>query len=208
MKKALFGIIALSAVTLANSNPGTATEASVPVLVKAEILEPSDSLQITDLAGTLLPQIELDHGRIVKGTTTNSSIVFQDFKVIRGDGNGGLATLGGAEGATTAATIAVGIDSIKTNLLNKTTGEAAGKLESNLSLLGGKDGAVEGITGTTEHGYKINLAKGATEHRGRIYSEITPAQINAVETKTGVYDNGSEVTMKVVYSPATSASAK
>ena len=188
MKKVLFGIMALSAVTFANNNPGTETGASVPVLVKAEIVEPSDSIQITDLSGRLLSQIELDHGRLVKGAATASSVVYQDFKVVKGDGAGGLADLGGTD-----AKMAVSIDETTTTLNNKTTPGTS--LESNLSLLGGKDAEVNG-----DHGYEVDLATGTKGHEGRIYSELTPAVLNAGEV--GVHDNGSERTLTVLYTPA------
>lgn len=200
MKKTLLGLMTLSTIGFANSNPGTPTAASVPVLVKAEIVEPSDSLQITDLAGQLLPQIVLDHGRIVKGSTTNSSVAYQDFKVIKGDGNNGLADLGG-----TGAKLAVAIDKVTTDLLNKTTVAETNKLTSNLSLLGGKAEATAstGITGAA-HGYVINeIAAGMTEHRGRISSEITPAQLNGDNSVVGTHDNGSDTTLYVLYTPVT-----
>lgn len=189
MKKVLFGIMALSAVTFANNNPGTETGASVPVLVKAEIVEPSDSIQITDLSGRLLSQIELDHGRLVKGAATASSVVYQDFKVVKGDGSGGLADLSPAG----KSAMAVSIDNTTTTLNNKTT-PGSTPLESNLSLLGGKDTAVSG-----NHGYEVDLATGIKEHVGRIYSELTPAVLNAGEV--GVHDNGSDTILTVLYTP-------
>ncbi|MCQ9626380.1 hypothetical protein HS141_05270 [Cetobacterium somerae] len=201
MKKVLFGIMALSAVTFSNNNPGAPTGtgeqegASVPVLVKAEIIAPSDSIQITDLAGQLLPKIELDHGRIIKGAATASSVVYQDFKVIKGPAAGGT----GVEIGGTGAKMAVAIDGTDTELKNSTTGISTDTLTSNLSLLGGKDAEPVAISGAA-HGYEVNLAEGVTEHRGRIYSELTAADLN--DGELGYYDNGSERTLTVLYTPA------
>lgn len=199
MKKILFAVMALSTVAFAlNNNPGTDTTASVPVLVKAEIIEPSDSLQITDLAGTLLTQIELNHGKIVKGAASAESSVSQDFKIMKGDkvATGGFADLS----ATGKSEMAVAIDEVTTELLNKTTGVSTNKLTATLGLLGGKNDATHGITGC-KHGYKEVIGKGKTAMEGRITSTLSKETLNGTNAVVGIHDNGSERVLKVVYTP-------
>lgn len=199
MKKILFAVMALSTIAFAlNNNPGTDKSASVPVLVKAEIIEPSDSLQITDLAGTLLTQIELNHGRLVKGGATAASVVSQDFKVMKGDKleSDGFANLS----ATGKSEMAVAIDKTTTELLNKTTIDPANKLTATLNLLGGKNDSTHGISGY-DHGYKETIAAGKKSVNGRITSTLSKETLNGPNSVVGIHDNGSERVLKVVYTP-------
>ncbi|MGL5964457.1 MAG: hypothetical protein ACRCZ2_08715 [Fusobacteriaceae bacterium] len=153
------------------ANPGTEATASVPVEVKAEILAQSASLQITDISGNLLNKIVLDHGQITKGLNNNDSIISQDFKVVKQDGSGELAEW--ADGDK----MEISIDSPTTTLKN-----GANELESSLSL----------VTDT-------NLTVGATEHKGTISSEILGTNISSAVV--GSYNNSSERTLTVVYTP-------
>lgn len=199
MKKILFAVMALSTVAFAlNNNPGTDTTASVPVLVKAEIIEPSESLQITDLAGTLLTQIELNHGKLVKGGATAESKVFQEFKIMKGDKT---ATDGFADlSATGKSEIAVAIDKTTTELLNKTTVSPANKLTATLNLDGGKNDSTHGVTGY-DHGYKEIIATGKKAMNGRITSTLSKETLNGPNAVVGIHDNGSERVLKVIYTP-------
>ena len=96
MKKVLFGIMALSMAAFA-ANPGvidptTSTEtASVPVKVMAEIITAPTGLTITDEAGTVLDELVIDHGRIVKDAATSDSVAYKLFKVQRFDGTKSVA---------------------------------------------------------------------------------------------------------------------
>ncbi len=76
MKKLLFGLLALSlsAVTFA-ANPGTATDATMTVEAKLNVVDATDKVvieQLTD-AGTwqvVSSTVAFDHGTVAKGTTT------------------------------------------------------------------------------------------------------------------------------------------
>ncbi|WP_047395884.1 hypothetical protein [Cetobacterium sp. ZOR0034] len=184
MKRVLFGIMALSVATFA-ANPGTGTAttegtASVPVKVLAEITAPQAGLTITDEAGTVLDELLIDHGRIVKGAATDDSKAFKLFKVKMGDSSNEYVEMNGK--------LTVNLNKYTTKLI----GPNSGKLDSVLSLAGGKTNA----TG----GYEAEI--NGTEHTGRVNSVIPRDQLNATKLEEGIYNNGADrPTLTVVYTP-------
>ncbi|MGL6118923.1 MAG: hypothetical protein ACRC0V_00295, partial [Fusobacteriaceae bacterium] len=65
----------------ANPGVGIPETASVPVKVMAEIITAPTGLVITDEAGTVLDELLLDHGRMIKGAATSDSVAYKLFKV-------------------------------------------------------------------------------------------------------------------------------
>lgn len=184
MKRVLFGIMALSVATFA-ANPGTgatdaAGEASVPVKVLAEITAPQAGLTITDEAGTVLDELLIDHGRIVKGAATDDSKAFKLFKVKMGDSSNQYVEMNGK--------LTVNLNKYTTEL----NGPNDGELNSVLSLAGGKT--------NTEGGYEAEI--NGTEHTGRVNSVISRDQLNDDDLAHGIYNNGLDrPTLTVVYTP-------
>lgn len=190
MKRVLFGIMALSIAAFA-ANPGTgatgtAGEASVPVKVRAEIVKPSAGLTITDEAGTVLDELLIDHGRIVKGTASDDSVKDKIFKVKMGREDETYVAMAGD--------LRVSLDKTSTSLTNAL---ATSTLTSTLSLVGGSGTTL--VSGE-EAAYvaKVN----GTEHTGRVNSVISRDQLNAAGLEEGIYNNGAnKPTLTVVYTP-------
>lgn len=190
MKRVLFGIMALSIAAFA-ANPGTgatdaAGEASVPVKVRAEIVKPSAGLTITDEAGTVLDELLIDHGRIVKGAASDDSVKDKIFKVKMGREDETYVAMAGD--------LRVSLDKTSTSLTNAL---AASTLTSTLSLVGGSGTTL--VSGE-EAAYvaKVN----GTEHTGRVNSVISRDQLNAAGLEEGIYNNGANrPTLTVVYTP-------
>lgn len=190
MKRVLFGIMALSIAAFA-ANPGTgatgtAGEASVPVKVRAEIVKPSAGLTITDEAGTVLDELLIDHGRIVKGAASDDSVKDKIFKVKMGGENEAYVAMAGD--------LRVSLDKTSTSLTNAL---ATSTLTSTLSLVGGSGTTL--VSGE-EAAYvaKVN----GTEHIGRVNSVIPRDQLNATGLEEGIYNNGAnKPTLTVVYTP-------
>lgn len=193
MKKVLFGILALSMTAFA-ANPGVDNTASVPVKVIAEIITAPTGLTITDEAGTVLDELLLDHGRIIKGAATSDSVAYKLFKVQRFvDGVSseiGAGTLNvkltetGTETETAVATLKK----------NGTLTEVNQKLTSALSLSGGS-------TGGTATSYTQATTKDDTEHVGRVTSVISQSQLANDDLETGIFHNARANTLTVVYTP-------
>ncbi|MHA5067253.1 hypothetical protein [Cetobacterium somerae] len=180
MKKVLFGIIALSMTAFA-VNPGTDSTASVPVKVIAEIITAPTGLTITDEAGTVLDELVLDHGRIVKGNATGDSSVYKIFKVQRFDGTNTPAVIG-------AGTLAVSLDGTTTTLAKNGDASSESQLTSTLSLRGGQS-------------YEESTDASATEHVSRVFSTIAKTELLNDKLETGIHHNSRERTLTVVYTP-------
>lgn len=197
MKKVLFGIMALSMAAFA-ANPGVVENdtsgnliketASVPVKVIAEIITAPTGLTITDEAGTVIDELLLDHGRIVKGAATSDSVAYKLFKVQRFDGTS--ATKIGA------GTLNVKLDEATTTLAKNGTSTAS-TLTSALTLTGG-------ATQVSSKEYTHTTGADDTEHVGRVTSTIAQAQLDGTDNKTletGIHHNSRERTLTVVYTP-------
>ncbi|WP_281699734.1 hypothetical protein [Cetobacterium somerae] len=186
MKKVLFGIMALSMAAFA-ANPGTADTASVPVKVIAEIITAPTGLTITDEAGTVIDELLLDHGRIVKNTATSDSVAYKLFKVQRFDG------------AQTPVTRPIGAGKLNVKLddpettLKKNGTSTISTLASTLALTGG-------ATQKSSIEYDHPTLAADTEHVGRVTSTIAQANLNAV-AETGIHHNSRERTLTVTYIP-------
>ncbi|WP_293721429.1 hypothetical protein [uncultured Cetobacterium sp.] len=198
MKKIIIGIMALSTLSLAaNPAPGTALEsqtASVPVRVIAELIPAPYGLTITDEAGTVLDELILDHGRMVLGQATGDSTVFKPFKVKRFSTAGTAVVIANKVGAKLKVSLKANTTdttpTTSTTLkLNGTSTVATEQLTSNLSLLGS-------TTGT----YEQTLQGSETELIGRVTSKISQATL-AAATKAGIYHNGGQHILEVVYTP-------
>lgn len=193
MKRVLFGIMALSVATFA-ANPGTGTattegKASVPVKVRAEIVKPSAGLTITDEAGTVLDELLIDHGRIVKGTASDDSVKDKIFKVKMGREDETYVAMAGD--------LRVSLDKTSTSLTNALATTSAPTLTSTLSLVGGSGTPVTKLE-SAAYVAKIN----GTEHIGRVNSVIPRDQLNATGLEEGIYNNGLDrPTLTVVYTP-------
>ena len=213
MKKVLFGIIALSALSLAAPDPtnpnnpasppgdGTVTEtAAVPVRVIAELIPAPNGLTITDEAGTVLDELVLDHGRMVLGQATGDSTVFKPFKVKRFDASGTAVAIGntGATNTTTSATLKISLKTLAADALdtsttlksNGTSNLLTEQLTSNLSLLGS-------TTGT----YTQTLNGTEKEYIGRVTSRIPVEDLTKNTLVSGIYHNAGDHILEVVYTP-------
>lgn len=198
MKKKLFGLFALSTMAMAAApgNPGAGDSASVPVKVMAEIITAPTGLVITDEAGTVLDELLLDHGQIIKGMATDDAKVQSVFKVKRYSHAGAVVTeedLGSESknkltvtlGASGTATLYKGGDSSSANTPDVTT-----QMTSTLSLSGGTN-----QTSLTE--YSQHLAAGDKEHMGRVMSTIPKATLNTANLSSGLYHNQGTNTLTV-----------
>ena len=189
MKKVLFGIMALSMAAFA-ANPGTGNPetASVPVKVIAEIITAPTGLTITDEAGTVIDELLLDHGRIVKGAATSDSVAYKLFKVQRFDGTAPVA-IGAGE-------LNVKLDG-STTTLKKNGTSTDSTLPSTLTLTGG-------ATQVSSTEYSHTTSGTDTEHVGRVTSTIAQAQLDGTDNttlQTGIHHNSRERTLTVVYMP-------
>lgn len=90
MKKIILGLLALSAVSFAVSNPGddqaTATAnhkgtVGVPMEVRVNILPTNGRLILVDENNKLIDKLIFDHGDIIKGAATADSIVEKTVKL-------------------------------------------------------------------------------------------------------------------------------
>ena len=193
MKKVLFGIIALSMAAFAANPAPTPGEdrvetASVPVKVIAEIITAPTGLTITDEAGTVIDELLLDHGRIVKGAATSDSVAYKLFKVQRFDTTGPVA-IG-------AGTLNVKVDK-PTTTLKKNGTSTTSILPSTLALSGG-------ATQVSSTEYNHTTSATDTEHVGRVTSTIAQAQLDGTANttlETGIHHNSRERTLTVVYTP-------
>lgn len=207
MKKVLFGILALSIGAFA-ANPGNVASngvetSSVPVKVIAEIISAPEGLTITDEAGTVLSELLIDHGRMIKGQQSEDSVAFKSFKVKR-FANGAEAALDSSSGLDASnkpkkGKLTVALDNNATILKKDGKSDATSKLNSKLSFAG-VDAATDGSSS-----YTVNLDGGGTtglkEHRGRVTSTIPQTDINATTTLAGYHHNSSERTLTVTYTP-------
>ncbi|MGL5316070.1 MAG: hypothetical protein ACRC92_22630 [Peptostreptococcaceae bacterium] len=208
MKKVLFGIIAISTLSLAAVNPnnpnnpanppgsGTTTEtAAVPVRVIAELIPAPYGLTITDEAGTVLDELVLDHGRMVLGQATGDSTVFKPFKVKRFSTAGTAVAIANAAGAKLQISLrdktSVAGGAVTTSTTLKLNGTDSSKsLTSNLSLLGSTTGS-----------YEQTLQGGETEYTGRVTSRIPEASLSSTTLTSGIYHNGGQHVLEVTYVP-------
>lgn len=189
MKKVLLGIMALSmtafAVNPGEGDPSTGEVASVPVKVKAEIIKSPTGITITDEAGTVLDQLLLDHGRMIKGQAAEDSKVYEIFKVKRFDEDGNSTDIG-------SGTVKVELDNLEAKLA-KDGDTALSSLLSNLALLGnGKYDSAKSYTET--------ITTGKTEVVGRVTSTIAQSQLLA-NTELGIFHNGGLNTLTITYTP-------
>ena len=204
MKKVLFGIMALSMAAFA-ANPGTGDPetASVPVKVMAEIINAPVGLTITDEAGTVLDELVIDHGRIVKGAATSDSVAYKLFKVQRFDGTTSETQPIGAGTLTVELDEKMATDKKgKATLAKNGDTNHASKLTSTLALTGG-------ATQESSTKYVHNLTGADTEaHVGRVTSTIakgaatdTEGSLLNSELRPGVHHNSRQNTLTVVYTP-------
>lgn len=201
MKKVLFGIMALSVAAFAvnpGGGDGTGAEtASVPVKVMAEIVNAPVGLTITDEAGTVLDELLIDHGRIVKENAGDDSVAFKIFKVKRFEqGSNTAVEIANADGANLNVIIGdeTGAKSEDATLnLNGDTA-ATSKLASTLTLTGGN---------TPKDGQEYDHVLGAAdlEHVGRVTSRIARDQFYEATLNPGVHHNSRQNTLTVVYTP-------
>lgn len=206
MKKVLFGIMALSvaafAVNPGVTNPDGTETASVPVKVMAEIVNAPVGLTITDEAGTVLDELLIDHGRIVKENAGDDSVAFKVFKVKRFDqGNNKAVAIANEAGANLNVIIGdelgakpTGGTSATLNLNGDT--KNASKLTSTLTVTGGNS-PVDG----QEYDHVLGAAD--LEHVGRVTSRIARDQFYATTLEPGVHHNSRQNILTVVYTPAT-----
>ncbi|MGL5088481.1 MAG: hypothetical protein ACRC6Z_03370 [Cetobacterium sp.] len=190
MKKVLFGILALSMAAFA-ANPGVPgtvpdTEvASVPVEVRAEIITAPTGLVITDEAGTVLDQLLLDHGRMIKGAATSDSVVEKIFKVQR--------YIAGTAAPIGAGTLNVQLDSADAIL--GLDGDLTGTTLKSVLSLGNSNGA--SFVSTTE--YNQTLVAADTQSLGRVTSRISQTELAAAPL--GIFHNARANSLAVVYTP-------
>lgn len=199
MKKVLFGIMAFSMAAFA-ANPGSATEASVPVEVRAEVVAADNALVITDEVGNVLADgIILDHGTRAQGDTNHT--VSKTFKVKRVNGNPSNAIAQGTDSILTVTLEDMDNSTTRQVNLGRSGGGAVDpkdKLVSALTLDGGNETDVSG-----KHGYKADMGTTATEHTGAISSTITVAANQNPGTYNSKIDpftsgNNRTATLKVV----------
>ncbi|MGL4672234.1 hypothetical protein [Cetobacterium sp.] len=195
MKKVLFGILALSMTAFA-ANPGVDNTASVPVKVIAEIITAPTGLTITDEAGTVLDELLLDHGRIIKGAATSDSVAYKLFKVQRF-----------VDGSSAAFGIANGTLEVKLTETGAETETAVATLKKNGTLIGTNQTLTSalslsgGSTGGTATSYTQATTKDDTEHVGRVTSVISQSQLVNGALETGIFHNARANTLTVVYTP-------
>lgn len=202
MKKVLFGIMALSVAAFAvnpGGGDGTANEtASVPVKVMAEIVNAPVGLTITDEAGTVLDELLIDHGRIVKENAGDDSVAFKIFKVKRFEqGSNTAVAIANAAGAKLNVIIGneAGTKSEDATLNLDGDAVATSKLASTLTVTGGNS-PVDG----QEYDHVLGAAD--LEHVGRVTSRIARDQFYATTLEPGVHHNSRKNTLTVVYTPA------
>lgn len=125
MKKLLFGLLALSAVTFA-ANPGTATTADMQIEATLAIVDATDKLVIEELTGAgtwkvVSSTVAFDHGTVTKGSTTVPlPSILKNFRVRKLDSTGQTDTLVG--------TVAVTLD-------GNNTGTSTGTLTSGVNSI-------------------------------------------------------------------------
>lgn len=193
MKKVLFGIFAVSMAAFA-VNPGVTTSngevASVPVRVKAELVNAPTGLTITDETGVALQELEIDHGQLAINNVVGDSVAFKNFRVRRYNAQGGLDPIA-ATGAT-APKLEIKLDQNTTNL--KKGGAGTATLKSDITLAG----AVAG-----NPSYTVNLTANVDkEHLGRVTSVIGNDQFKTSSNAgitAGSYHNSAERTLTVTY---------
>ena len=176
------------------ANPGVTTPngevASVPVRVKAELVNAPTGLTITDETGVALQELEINHGQLAIDNVVGDSVAFKNFRVRRYKSDGTLDPIA-ATGAT-APTLTVALDSNTTNLKKGGVGPAT--LKSDITL----EGAAAG-----QPSYVVNLtANQEKEHLGKITSIIPNDQFKKATNNgiaAGSYHNSAERTLTVTY---------
>lgn len=184
MKKVLFGIMALSmAAFAATTNPGASgNDATVPVLVTAEIITAPVGLVITDEAGTVLNELEIKHDPIIKGKATDDGKKTKGFFVRRVDETGTDLALVPTTGIGSDSTaLSVKLDIATTTLTHLT--ESGSTLNSTLSLSGGSN-----PISSTEYEHVLTVATDK-KHYGEVTSTIPMNDLNASTLKPGVHNN-------------------
>lgn len=94
MKKLLMGLLALSAVSFAASNPGdnattaaskAAAEVGVPMEVRVNLLPQEGRLVLVDENNKLIDKLIFDHGDIIMGAATTDSKIEKEVRLRRDD---------------------------------------------------------------------------------------------------------------------------
>ena len=202
MKKVLFGIMALSAVSFA-ANPGSATEASVPVEVKAQVLAANNALVITDEAGNLLGDgIILDHGIRAQGDTNHTVSKVFKVKRVNGTSTGEPPIQNNAVGQTGKTTLTVTLEDTDGGQQTVNLGRTGGGVTPNdriVSTLTLPSGVASVIP--SKYGYKADMGTTATEHTSSISATIPVASTQNPGSYTSKIDptgDNKTATLKVV----------
>lgn len=213
MKKILFGIMALSMAAFganpAIPGPNNTEIASVPVTIKAEIISAPAGLTITNEAGTVIDELLIDHGRMIKGQSFGDSVAFTNFKVKRFDNSGtsidldttltkagDKLTVSLVSGETGTGVIAAPVALTKDGMTPPTDPTEVGKkqLLATLSLLGAANNSYEHL-----------ITAGEKEHLGRVTSRIPMNELNKPNLEYGLFRNNglasNKTMLRVVYTP-------
>lgn len=178
MKKIVLGLLALSAISFAASNPGDELPSAgghdgsvgVPMEVRVNILPQEGKLVLVDENNKLIDKLIFDHGDIIKGAAAADLKVEKTVK-LRTDGKSGKDTFG-------AGTV---------TFLAK---DAAGtNIKSGVDFLLNGHGAASGQTLKSKLVYResvINLAGNEKEVETKVQSIIPATEINGA-AKEGLY---------------------
>lgn len=196
MKKILFGIMALS-LSMAAFGAANASTTSVPVMVQCNVIAAPTGLVITDEAGQVLTELNIDHGNIVRPTVGTAPIdptAYKIFKVQRYD-NGAPIAIGSTDDSSLKVSLKGGTGAGSNETALKKDGTSAtNPLTSTLKLEGG---AKPDANNTS---YTETIGKTSTVHTGKVTSTIAKAGITST-TATGLYNNARVNTLEVVYTP-------
>lgn len=181
MKKLLIGLLALSAVSFAASNPGDNAESAkkdpagvgVPMEVRVNILPADGRLILVDENNKLIDKLVFDHGSIVSGMAQNDSMVEKTVKLKIENNGSGAVKFGKGHGVTFIAKNAAG-ETVK-------NGESF--------MLNGH-GAASGSQLVSKLVYRedeITTKEDDTEYMTKVQSIIPATEINKADLKSGLY---------------------
>lgn len=197
MKKILFGIMALS-LSMAAFGAANASTTSVPVMVQCNVIAAPTGLVITDEAGQVLTELNIDHGNIVKPTVGSTvaadPTAYKIFKVQRYD-NGAPVAIGSTDASTLKVSLKNGTGAgLNETLLKKDGTSTNNPLTSTLKLEGGANPDPNNTS------YTETIGKTSQVHTGKVTSTIAKAGITPA-TATGLYNNARVNTLEVIYTP-------
>lgn len=197
MKKVLLGLLALSATLMAESlgNTDTSGDQSIRVETKAYVIDSGLIITTTEDGTSSIPNVELNHGRIL-ATADATSTVVKDIFVKKSN----------KQAFPNETTLNIALESTSNNLINGSSTIAhtlTATVDSNDAI--GNDVSLSGVTNAHNNDFIVGENKSSI--KVTLQSAIAKGALSGGGFADGEYNNISTLKVKISKIPtATSAS--